>query len=148
MCKQQQAFLATIRTSTEEKFELIVAATEHAAQTDAEASHGADDNSVLISVERVDVDTVVICGASSDDPVEYATSTVRASVRQTETGQVMRARFASLGSAEPIYRDVVVLRMYSDGRARVRLLGIGCENRTATVHVNSLHEMTPDRLAA
>lgn len=149
MGTQQQAFLATIRTSTAETTELIVAATEAAAQTEAEARHGADDRSVLISVERLAVDDVVIVAtpttststgtadglvsATGARPVlPFPFTDIRpslgrhvpnAAIYPSAAAHGLRgtALFSAPGLLDPVERPVTVLATYADGRSRVRI---------------------------
>lgn len=160
MSKQQQAFLATIRTSTNETTELIVAASERAAMAEAESRHGADDRSVMISVERLEVDDVVIVCAQAEtgtaDGLVSATGArsmlpfpfidIRPSLgRHVPNAAIYpsadacglrgTALFSAPGLLDPVERPVTVLATYADGRSRVRIDDSGT---TALINSTSL----------
>lgn len=140
-----QAFIATIRTATAAATELLIAETEAAALADAERRHSTDSQTVLITVEAADFETVIVVSSATQvanttkllQPVVSIRRPADATPTTPATPTRVLAPFAVFGETEPVMREVELLKSFPDGYSRVRLDA----TRTATVHTSTIRPL-------
>jgi hypothetical protein len=138
-----QAFIATIRTATQELTELLVSLNEADALVDAEQRHSADGQTVMISVEQAQFDAVIVVGAptasrsAEADALEKLTTEHAArfhSVSKAAGIHRVQVPFSAFGRLDPVLQDVELLASYDDGYSRVRKQnGTTCKVHTSTI---------------
>lgn len=140
-----QAFIATIRTAVASSTELLIAYTERDAFEDAEKRHGADSQTVLITIERADLGPVIVVnGVSRNHEMTMLAKIDEETAKRyaplgapSQTARRVQVPFAAFGQTEPVLREVELLASYEDGYSRIRK----ADGKTALVHTSTIRPL-------
>lgn len=147
-----QAFIATIRTAVASSTELLIAYTERDAFEDAEKRHGADSQTVLITIERADLGPVIVVnGVSRNHEMTMLAKIDEANAKRYAGKTAASAKptrvlvpFATFFSDELVMREVELIASYADGYSRIRK----SDNQTALVHTSTIRQIGTAAVAA